>query len=63
MPKSTKSEPQYWYNLRTGKVEFGLLSPAPDRIGPFESEESAKLALKIVAERRRQWESDETRED
>ena len=45
----------YWFNVRTGKVEFGLKTRALDRIGPFRTEAEASRALEILAERSRQW--------
>lgn len=46
---------KYWYNLKTGQVEHGLLTPAPDRAGPFESAEEAARAPEIIRERSRRW--------
>jgi len=56
-------EDQYWYNSRTGQVERGLVSPAPDRIGPFATPEEAARAYEILAERSREWAEEEARED
>ncbi len=54
-------KPQFWFNLRTHKVEVGPQSLSQDRIGPFETEQQAQDALKLVAdrERKRQLEEDE----
>lgn len=53
---SEKDEkPQYWFNLRTLKVEVGLKSPASYRVGPFESEAEAKAALKLLNQRSSDW--------
>jgi hypothetical protein len=46
---------KYWYNLKTGEVEFGLVTPAPDRAGPFDSAEDAARAPEIIKERSRRW--------
>ncbi|WP_261167182.1 SPOR domain-containing protein [Microbacterium sp. Marseille-Q6965] len=54
---------QYWYNAKTGEVERGLVSPAPDRIGPFATPEEASRAYEILAERSRAWAEEEARED
>lgn len=54
---------KYWYNLTTGAVERGFESPAPDRAGPFDTEEEAANAPQRIAERSRQWAEDEARED
>lgn len=50
-----KSEAQYWFNLKTLKVEQGLLSAAPYRVGPFKTEQEARDALKLLAERSKTW--------
>ena len=54
---------KFWYNLRTGQVERGMQTPAPDRAGPFDTAEEAARAPEIIRERSRQWEEDERRED
>ena len=36
---------QFWYNMRTGEVEQGFVSPAPDRVGPFQTRAEAERAL------------------
>ena len=28
------AEHKFWYNMKTGQVEQGFVSPAPDRVGP-----------------------------
>lgn len=53
---------EYWYNLKTGRVEFGKQSAASYRVGPFESEQEAAKALEILASRSRDW-AEEERED
>jgi hypothetical protein len=54
---------KFWYNLRTGKVERGMQTPAPDRAGPFDTAEEAARAPEIIRERSRQWDEEERRED
>jgi hypothetical protein len=54
---------QWWYNLRTKQVEEGMLSPAVDRAGPFDSREEAARAPEIIAERSRKWAAEESAED
>jgi len=54
---------KYWYNLKTGQVERGMQTPAPDRAGPFDTAEEAARAPEIIRERSRQWEEDDRRED
>lgn len=54
---------QYWYNMTTGEVEFGMLSPAVDRVGPFATAEAAANAPEKLRERARAWEEDDAAED
>ncbi len=58
--QNSKGEPEaWWFNTKTNSVEFGRLSHALDRIGPFSSESEAKDALKIIRERATAWRSEE----
>ena len=50
---------EYWFNLKTGLVEFGKQSAASYRVGPFESEQEAAKALEILASRSREWAEEE----
>lgn len=43
--------PQFWFNLKTRKVEIGPQSLSQDRIGPFLTEEDARNALQTIADR------------
>lgn len=54
---------KYWYNLKTGEVEKGFESPAPDRAGPFDTPEEAANAPEVIRERSRAWADEESRED
>ena len=56
-------EDKYWYNLKTGEVERGFESPAPDRAGPFDTAEEAARAPQVIAERSRAWAEEEAEED
>ena len=56
-------EKKYWYNLRTGEVEFGLVSPAVDRAGPFDTAEEAAKAPEVLEARSRAWAEEDARED
>ncbi len=53
---------KYWYNSTTGEVEYGMISPSVDRIGPFDTAEEAKNAPEVVEARSRAW-ADEDAED
>ena len=53
----------YWFNQRTGQVEFGPKSIALDRLGPFDSAEEAARAEQIIAERARRLREEEAEED
>ncbi|MBS1905123.1 MAG: SPOR domain-containing protein [Actinobacteria bacterium] len=56
-------EQKYWFNSRTGKVEYGLLSSSLDRIGPFDTEAEAARALHILRERAKAWADEDAAED
>ena len=58
----TDSE-QYWYNSRTGQVEFGPQSNAIERVGPFATEAEARRAPEILRERAEAWAAEEAAED
>jgi hypothetical protein len=59
----TSDSEKYWYNLKTGEVEKGFESPAPDRAGPFDTPEEAARAPEVIRERARAWAAEEARED
>lgn len=54
---------KFWYNLTTGEVERGYVSPSVDRAGPFDSAEDAARAPEIIRERSRAWAEEENREN
>ncbi|GMM94673.1 MULTISPECIES: hypothetical protein [Microbacterium] len=56
-------EEKFWYNLTTGQVERGHVSPAVDRAGPFDTAEDAARAPELLKERSRAWAEDEARDD
>jgi hypothetical protein len=56
-------EHQYWYNMKTGEVEQGFQSPAPDRVGPFETHAEAERALEILRANSAKWAEEEAAED
>lgn len=60
---SEELERRYWYNMRTGEVEHGLLSPSVDRVGPFDTAEEASRALETLRENSARWAAEEAEED
>ena len=54
---------KYWYNLKTGAVEKGFVTPSVDRAGPFDSAEEAARAPEVIRERSRAWAEEEARDD
>jgi len=57
---SEKDEnPEYWFNLKTLRVEVGKKSPASFRVGPFRTREDAQGALTTIASRNRVWREEE----
>ena len=58
----SNGDEKYWYNLETGQVEFGMISPSVDRVGPFDSEAEAARAPELLKERSRAWADEEAAE-
>lgn len=54
---------EWFYNIRTGEVEEGRQSIATDLDGPFGSREEAERAPEIIAERSRQWASEDANDN
>ncbi|MDO4913365.1 MAG: hypothetical protein Q3961_02295 [Bifidobacteriaceae bacterium] len=50
------SEKQWYYNIKTQQPEFGMVSPAEVRMGPYATKEDAIRAMEIVRERNLAWE-------
>lgn len=63
LPTPSAGEEQYWFNLKTLKVERGLLAPAPDRVGPFQTELEAEGALETLRQRSRLWRDEEEQDE
>ena len=59
----TDDSEKYWYNLKTGEVEKGFVSPSVDRAGPFDTAEEAANAPEVIRERSRAWADDDARDD
>ncbi len=57
------AEHRYWYNMKTGAVEQGFVSPAPDRVGPFDTRVEAEHALEKLRENSAKWAEEDARED
>lgn len=53
---------KYWFNAATGQVEFGMISPSVDRVGPFDREAEAARAPEVLKERSRAWADEEAAE-
>jgi len=58
----SNGDEKYWYNLETGQVEFGMISPSADRVGPFDTEHEAAHAPEKMQERSRAWAEEEAAE-
>lgn len=54
---------KFWYNLTTGQVERGYVSPAVDRAGPFDTAEEAAQAPELIRKRSQAWAEADARED
>lgn len=54
---------QYWYNTETGEVDYGMIAPGPDRLGPFRTREEAERAPEVVKERAKAWRAEDEEED
>lgn len=50
---------KWWFNMATGAVEYGRLSPSVDRAGPFDTEAEASHAPETIEARARKWRSEE----
>ena len=57
---SEKNEkPEFWFNLKTLKVEVGRKSAATYRVGPFATADEAKAALNTINNRSAAWVAEE----
>ena len=59
----SQAESKYWYNIRTGEVEFGFESPSIDRVGPFDSKEQAAQALATLRSNSERWAAEDAAEN
>ena len=53
---------QFWYNMHSGVVEQGFVSPAVDRVGPFATREEAAHALEKLRANSAKWAEDDAAE-
>jgi hypothetical protein len=60
---SRDAEHQFWYNLKTGQVAEGMVSPAVERVGPFETRAEAERALEILRANSAKWAEEEAAEE
>jgi hypothetical protein len=51
------------YNMRTGAVEKGMLSPSVDRVGPFSTFEEATQALDKLRANSAKWAEDDAEDE
>lgn len=56
-------ERKYWYNSVSGQVEYGLVSPGVDRIGPFDTQEEAAHAMETLRKRSEDWDVEDAIDD
>lgn len=56
---STEPENSYWYNLTTGAVEHGFVSPRSERVGPFDTADEAAQALQTLRANAERWAEDD----
>ena len=54
-------KPEFWFNLKTLKVEVGRKTAAPYRVGPFGSESEARNALATIRDRAESWREEENK--
>ncbi|KNY06916.1 hypothetical protein [Microbacterium sp. GCS4] len=59
----SNGDDKYWYNVNTKQVEFGMISPSADRVGPFDTEAEAAHAPEKLQERARAWADEDAAED
>jgi len=60
--RQREASESWWFNTKSMKSEFGLLTAAPYRIGPFDTEAEADKAMDAVRERARSWAAEDADE-
>lgn len=59
----SSGERKYWYNTTSGEVEYGYMSPAVDRVGPFDTADEAANAMQTLRDRADAWAVEEAIDD
>jgi hypothetical protein len=55
-------QPQFWYNLRTGRVESEFdKSQGKDLMGPYPTQAEAEAALATASRRTQDWDEQDRR--
>lgn len=54
---------EYWFNTRTGKVEYGKQSIDSELLGPFATEAEASRALDKLQENAKKWADEDELEE
>jgi hypothetical protein len=57
------AEHRFWYNMKTGAVEQGFLSPSRDRVGPFDTHLEAEHALEKLRANSAKWAEEDAADD
>ncbi len=60
---SSSGAKKFWYNIHTGEVEFGFVSPSVDRVGPFDTHAEAERAPQKLRENSERWAAEEAAEN
>ena len=60
---ASETREKYWYNSRTNQVEYGMLSPSVDRVGPFDTKTEAQAAPALLRARAEAWAQEEAEEN
>ncbi|WP_180359652.1 hypothetical protein [Miniimonas arenae] len=55
------TENGYYYNLTSGEVEKGLVSPWTQRMGPYRTAAEASAALETARKRSQSWDAEDRR--
>jgi hypothetical protein len=55
MNSGDQTSAKYYYNLKTGEVERGMLTGAPDRMGPYDTYAEAQAAMAKAEDRNEAW--------